>query len=224
MSQPVVSAIIPAFNEAVTVGAVAQAAQVADFFNEVIVVDDGSRDGTAAAARAAGARVVTLPRNQGKGAALAAGVAATGSPIVCFLDADLLGLRANHLERLLAPVVDGRAAMVVGMWDRGRLTNRLARLLPRVSGQRCLRRELFEAVPSRYRQCYRVETALNWACRVNRRRSVTVDLPGLRVRQKPVKVGLPKAVISYTRMHAQVLAAMLAVRWAGRRPFLVLPG
>jgi glycosyltransferase involved in cell wall biosynthesis len=221
MNRPAVSAIIPAYNEAATVGAVVRAAVQADFFDSVIVVDDGSVDDTASVSRAAGARVIALATNQGKGAALAAGVAATASPLVCFLDADLIGLRADHLERLLSPVHSGEAAMAVGMWDRGRLTNRVARLLPRVSGQRCLRRDLFAAVPSAHRQGYRIETALNWACRANGWRSITIDLPGLRVKQKPGKIGLPKALISYTRMHAQVLAAMVAVRWAGRRPFLV---
>jgi len=65
----VVAAAIPAFDAAATVGEVVRRALAQ--VSEVVVVDDGSADGTGAAARAAGARVLTHPVNRGKGAALA---------------------------------------------------------------------------------------------------------------------------------------------------------
>ncbi|MGH9285219.1 MAG: glycosyltransferase, partial [Acidimicrobiales bacterium] len=74
---------------------------------EVIVVDDGSADGTAEAARRAGAdTVVALPRNRGKGAAVRAGVAAATGRAVAFLDADL-AYHPSQLLRLLDAVESG---------------------------------------------------------------------------------------------------------------------
>lgn len=66
-------AIIPAFQCAETIGRVV--AGCLGFLETVVVVDDGSRDGTASAAEQAGARVLVLARNGGKGSALRAGIA-----------------------------------------------------------------------------------------------------------------------------------------------------
>src|SRR5688572_222375 len=91
---PAVSAVIPAYNEADRIGATVGALIAAlstrfpDQF-EVLVVDDGSRDDTASRAEKAGARVVRLPRNGGKGAALAAGFAEARGRTLLMLDADL---------------------------------------------------------------------------------------------------------------------------------------
>lgn len=68
---------------------------------EILVVDDGSTDGTAAAASAAGARVLSLPSSVGPSAARNRGVAATTAPLVGFLDADDVWLSV-HAERVVA--------------------------------------------------------------------------------------------------------------------------
>src|SRR5436190_815637 len=68
-----ICAIIPCFNEARQVRRVAMGAM--EFARTVLVVDDGSSDATAAEARAAGATVLALPHNMGKGVALKAGFA-----------------------------------------------------------------------------------------------------------------------------------------------------
>ena len=91
-----VSCIIPAFNAADTVGATVRGARSIPEVAQVIVVDDGSSDETSSAAAAAGAdQIIHFPANQGKGAALAAGVAAAAHPRLLFLDADL-GASASH--------------------------------------------------------------------------------------------------------------------------------
>lgn len=88
------SVVVPAYNEAdriaTTVTALRSALAPLDGGTEVIVVDDGSADGTAAAARAAGAdQVLVLPVNRGKGAAVRAGALAGRGRTVAFTDADL---------------------------------------------------------------------------------------------------------------------------------------
>jgi glycosyltransferase involved in cell wall biosynthesis len=110
-------AIVPAFNRADTVGATVTALRTVPDVLDVIVVDDGSRDRTAAAAAAAGARVVELARNRGKAAAVAAGVAASGAPDVYLLiDADL-GESAALAGDLLHPVALGDADMTIAVFD-----------------------------------------------------------------------------------------------------------
>lgn len=86
---PNVSVVIPAHNEAPTIAEIARAcAANTPGLLEVIVVDDGSTDGTAEAAAAAGADVIRLERNQGKGIALQRGIDHARGEILLFIDAD----------------------------------------------------------------------------------------------------------------------------------------
>ena len=156
-----VAAVIPAYNEEETVADVVAAARDAASVDEVIVVDNNSRDHTAEAARRAGARVVDEP-TPGKGEAMRAGVRATGADIVVFLDADLVGLTAHHVDALVTPVKAGAAAMTCGLFDRGPLLNPVfLEALPILTGQRAMRRELFESLHDTELRGWRVEAALN---------------------------------------------------------------
>lgn len=107
-----ITAIVPAFNEqqriAETIAAIRAIPEVA----EVIVVDDGSADGTAENAEKAGARVIRQRTNRGKGAAIATGVASAAGDILLLLDADL-GSSASEARALLEPVLADKADMTI---------------------------------------------------------------------------------------------------------------
>ena len=204
-----VTAVIPAWNEVQTVGAVVYAALDARLVDEVIVVDNASTDSTAAVAAAHGARVVREP-TQGKGEAMRAGVAAAPrAGVIVFLDADLVGLRPGHIDSLVATVVDGRADMACGLFDRGPVANRIfLRRLPVLTGQRAVRRELFELLDRADVHGYRVEAALNSV--VAQRSMVRHDrvLPGLWHRTKEEKLASP--VVG----HATKLAMLASACWS----------
>lgn len=140
-----VSVCIPARNEAATVaGVVAPVAAALDgpdpLVDEVIVVDDCSTDGTGAIAEAFGATVLRRDARPGKGAAMAAGVAAATGDIVVFVDADVRSFDLHYVTRLVEPLlVDNHLVMVKGTYRRpgndgaggGRVTELLARPLLR---------------------------------------------------------------------------------------------
>jgi glycosyltransferase involved in cell wall biosynthesis len=114
----VVAAVIPTLNEAETIaGAIASIPR--NVVDEIIVADSSSRDGTAAIAQAAGARVVTLTE-RGYGRACAAGAAAAGAQcgIILFLDGDGAD-RADLAGLLVAPIWAGTHDFVIGSRVRG---------------------------------------------------------------------------------------------------------
>jgi len=213
-----VAAIVPAHNEERTVGGVVRVLRESGRFDEIVVMSDGSTDGTARAAREAGATLVhETPERRGKGRVMGHAVGLTGAPIICFFDADLIGLASSHVSALIEPVLSGRRAMNVGLRDRGRSLTWLASKLPLIGGERVMRREIITAVSDRFLRGFKVETALNYYCRVNGLPYGAVVLPGLGIVRKMQKVGFFRGLIGYIRMWAQVAWAMIEVRLAHRQ-------
>ena len=117
MVAPRIVVIIPALDEEEAIGAVVR--EIPPIVHEVIVVDNGSRDRTPEAARAAGARVVSEPR-RGYGHACLAGIAAAGdADVFVFLDGDHSDYPAQLVD-VVAPILEGRADLVIGSRQRGR--------------------------------------------------------------------------------------------------------
>jgi len=83
-----VSIVIPAYNEADVIAGVVAGLEAAARWHEIIVVDDGSRDATAATARGAGAIVATHPYNKGNGAAVKTGIRRATGEFVLIIDGD----------------------------------------------------------------------------------------------------------------------------------------
>lgn len=210
-----VGVIIPAFDEAPNVGAVVSAALSADL-GRVLVVDDGSQDGTSQAAAAAGAEVLRLPENLGKGGALHAGATAMDSEVIVLLDADLVGLQPYHVLALAEPVLAGEADMTRGTFEGGRWSTTTAQVVaPQLNGQRAVRRELLLEVPGLASSRYGVEVAITlraseagWRCR-------NVALPGVSHIMKEEKRGLWRGVRVRLRMYRDIVR-ILARR--GREP------
>ncbi|MBC7222978.1 MAG: glycosyltransferase family 2 protein, partial [Anaerolineae bacterium] len=166
-SPPPVTAVIPAHNEAPRIGTVLGVLQQVPLVRHIIVVDDGSTDDTAQvvqrwAARDPRIRLLRFPENRGKGAAMVEGARRSPSDIVLFLDADLVGLRPQHVEDLIWPVLRGEADMTVGRFRGGRLhTDWSHALTPFLSGQRCLRWSVFARTPELEEAGWGAETAFH---------------------------------------------------------------
>ena len=165
-----VAVVIPARNESDRIAATVRAAAGLPGVDIVIVVDDGSTDGTAAAAQDAGASVMRHARNRGKAAAMETGAESVrllednerrdSARHLLFLDADLAGTAAGAAP-LAEPVREGRADMtiavfstrvkqgghgfVVGLSGSGIRRATGWRPAQPLNGQRCLTRAAFEA-------------------------------------------------------------------------------
>lgn len=126
------SVIIPVLNESDTIASVVHFAWLSPLVGEVIVVDDGSIDGTANLASEAGARVVTSTM-LGKGASMEDGMREARNDTILYLDGDLEGLAHDLIEKMVHPILQGPADFVKAKFKRssGRVTILTARPLIR---------------------------------------------------------------------------------------------
>lgn len=202
-----VSVVMAAYNEAATIGEAVAAVVGHPRVAEVIVVDDGSSDASAELAASAGARVVRLPENCGKAAALEAGVVEAKGEILLFLDADVTGLNHAAVSRILLPVIESRVDMHVGVRARKTIwLNRLLRVFPIISGERALTRHLWSQVPERHKRGYRIEVALNYTAKRYGRGMSFHLVEGVTHRTKESKIGWRRGLLRRLDMVGQVVA------------------
>lgn len=113
---PKISVIVPVYNEAPSAAETVRKLRHRPEVHQLIVVNDGSTDGTSQELEKVASLIddlIHLPRNQGKGAALRAGIAVADGDIVVFQDADL-ELDPADLPSLVAPIVEGKSDVVFG--------------------------------------------------------------------------------------------------------------
>ncbi len=204
--------LIPAYNEAETVAAVVRVA-LESRLGPVLVVDDGSIDFTSAVAAEAGARVLRLEPNVGKGGAVAAGARELDTRVVMLLDADLIGLTPGHLHDLAQPVLEDRADMTRGVFEGGRWSTTAAqKMLPQLNGQRAVRRELLLELEELSESRYGIEVVITEASRAGHWRTIDVGMEGVSQRMKEEKRGFWHGVSARARMYGDIVRVLFGVR------------
>lgn len=199
-----VTAVIPAFNEGPRVGAVVSAVVAAGY--DVLVVDDGSKDDTAQAAERAGARVLVLPQNGGKGNAMRAGVAACeDSDVILFLDGDMKGFDSASLHAISDPVADGRYDQVSGVSSEATDITQHVLIL---SGQRAIRKRFLDLLPDQAWDGYGIEVWLNDVVERHGGQSAVFRLANVRAPYKWEKDGAQIGLARMADMGAEVIKAM----------------
>lgn len=225
MRPPSIDAVIPARDEEQTVATVVEACLGCDWIREVIVVDDGSEDDTAARAGAAGAKVVRRGRGDAavvgppgglrpegsKAHAMEAGVEASDAQAILFVDADLLGITSAHLDEIARPYLAGRAVMSLGCFDYGWL-NALVLRLPPTSGERIVPRWVFDAVPPSKRDGYTIEMMINEVVAEGRCPTTARIMGGVTHRTKRDKFGFLDGYRRTWRMFWDLLTVLRVVR------------
>ncbi|MFY7954447.1 MAG: glycosyltransferase family 2 protein [Armatimonadaceae bacterium] len=212
-----VCAIVPAWNEATRITSVLDVLCSAPAVDRIVVVDDGSSDRTAEvvlghdAAVSGRLSLLRLETNQGKGAAMSAGAGAAGDAhVLLFLDADLIGLTTAQVEALVSPVRSGQVEMALGVFRGGNFWTTLAQVIvPNISGQRAIRRDLFESVPGVAQARFGVELAITNHVLGEGHRIAQVVLQDVSHPMKERKLGVVRGVVSRARMYQQMLPYMV---------------
>lgn len=210
-------AVVPAYNEEVTIAGVVKPLLDAGIFEEVVVVDDGSTDDTAQIAENAGARVLQPAHNLGKGGAMLFGVnnACANDEVVAFFDADLYGLRPEHAHRLAEGIAKGYD-QVCGLRDKGAVANVLQLgYSPIITGERMIRRWVLDALPETCWDGYCIETAINDMVHRYEGRTAIVFMPGVSMRTKSQKTGLFQGLADHWKMTKEIMKTREALRTSG---------
>lgn len=208
-----VAIIIPAKDEEHRIARVILAALEAKLADEVIVVSDGSIDRTAQVARKWGVKVIELKKNVGKAGAMVAGVRSTKAEIVCFVDADLVGLRGEHIDQIIKPVIDNQCDMCIGIFRAGKYWSDMAqKISPYISGQRALRREIIEGIPNLEDYRMGVEMAIKDHAKRRKARILRVPLRGVSNFYKEKKLGVVKGTGQRMKMYKEIASAMVKIR------------
>lgn len=191
MNNQSVIAVIAAFNEEDRIAGTVNAVKKISAIESILVVDDGSTDATGNVAEDAGARVLRLGQNHGKGKALQKAVHDVTEDVVVFLDGDL-GDCAVEAEKIIAPVLKGEADMVIadfpkaqtagglgfakglGRWAIHRFTG--VTMAEPLSGQRAVRTDFIKGLE--FESGYGLEVGL----------SIDILSQGCRVLEVPVNM------------------------------------
>lgn len=156
-----VSAVIATYNEAERIVPVLDTLTRTPEIDEIIVVDDGSKvPANIYASQYPTVRFLTHTHNQGKAAAMETGVRAATGALIFFCDADLVGLLPDHVSGIIRPVREGDYQTFIGI--RENPEQRAVKLFALNSGERCVKKTDWDALPAFYKKGFRIETGLNF--------------------------------------------------------------
>ncbi len=212
-----VIAVVPAYDEEVRIRAVLRVLTAYRGFDEVIVVDDGSRDQTAAVAREYPVRVIRLEQNVGKGGAIEEALRAQRFDIVFLCDADVQGLTEAVIAETLAPVIQGETDMMIAMRNRKIYFARFVlAFIPLLGGERALTERLWRTVPALYKRGFQIEAALNHFARHAGRGFKFKVFSGLTQTIKERKYGLVRGFLARMAMFGEILLVQWRLQWGTR--------
>lgn len=211
--------VIPAYNEEERIEATLAPVLACPLIQEVIVVSDGSTDGTVERAmRFEGVKVVDLGTNRGKGGAMCAGAASTTAPLLMFVDADLVGLRPDHIEQLAVPLLSGQCDMVLGVFRGGKFLSDAGHMVtPFLSGQRAMHRSLFESVPHLAEIRFGAEVTIHAYAKQVKAHIKKVVLRGVSNTHKEEKYGFVRGAASRAKMYTEIAKAVARTKRANSR-------
>ena len=203
---PKITVIIPARNEEKTIEEIIKIVQTSNLADELIVVDSFSKDRTAEIAKKMGVKLIES-KELGKAEAMKTGAENAFGDILLFLDADLTGLASEHLQKLVQPLLEGKAAMCVGLRDYrgGFFTYLMKNFAFLIGGERAIFASHFRKISgNKLAKGFNIETVMNVYCRKNKLPIKKVVLKNLAQRSKMKKQGFFKGTIANQRMFLNI--------------------
>lgn len=207
---PDIAIIVPVYNEALGIRRVLDTVCKVQEIREIVVVDDGSSDTSVQMTVRAQEcepriRLITHEKNRGKGQAIHTGLRSTEAEVVVLLDADLCGLKVQHIEDLVSPVILGNADMTIGVFRGGKFYSDFSHwATPWLSGQRCIWRDRLESICWKAAEGYGLETAITVASLRNKWQCQKVIWLGVFHPPNEMHRGLWQGLLNRAKMYSQV--------------------
>ena len=186
----IVSVVIAAYNEEPRIANVLNALKNHPYVHEVIVVDDCSKDKTSAVAAGFGVNVVRNEHNLGKTMSVKKGIDLAKGEVIALLDADLIGITAGDLTKLMKPVVEGEYDWTISLRSNSWIWMKWVKM-DWVSGERVVRKELLAdpLIWSRPEVGFGLETLMNMSLLNKKTKFQSVYLANLKTERKADKFG-----------------------------------
>ena len=161
-----ITAVVPAYNEEKTLGNILKALTKSGFIQEIIVINDGSKDNTARIAKKYRVKLVDFKKNHGKSIAIKKACTGLTTDILFFCDADLIRFRPEYADNIIRPVYDGEAGMSIGLRNYN-LWNPVQKRLILISGERAILNSYFQKIMESpcFSSAWSMEIVMNEYCR-----------------------------------------------------------
>jgi glycosyltransferase involved in cell wall biosynthesis len=173
--------------------------------DELIVVNDGSKDNTLKVIKKfSGAKIITYKKNAGKSHAIMLGLKAARNKTVMLIDSDLVGLTRNNIDKLIEPVITGKADISMTL----RKNSGVYRLfgLDFISGERVFEKSLIGDLNQLDKIFgYGLESFMNKKIIEQKKRIAVVRWENVEITKKSSKVGFFRGVIGELKMTAQII-------------------
>lgn len=199
-----VSIIIPAHNEKERISDILNQLNGLSFSNEIIVVDDASKDGTGDFVKKnfAGVKVITHETNKGKFQAMKTGVEESKGDIILFLDADLQNFQKEFVEDLTGAVIKEGFQLSIAYREGEYWVARFVVFNePYLAGERCMKKDLFNKILKENTvDGYEIEVIINKYILDNNIPFKIIDCKGLHNYMKYKKFGLFKGMYKEIQM------------------------
>ncbi len=202
-----ISCIICAFNEEPRINTVLSAINGHPLIDEVIVIDDGSTDGTDNVVRKhEWAKLIVHEKNMGKSQAMCTGILAAQNSQIMFLDADLIGITKENITSLAMPVVEGKSDITISLRQNSLWIYRFIGL-DFVSGERVMDRKYIMENMEEIKKLpgYGIEVFMNRLMINHKLRISIVDWNNVRLATKQQKLGFWKGTVGEIKMLRQIM-------------------
>jgi len=200
------SCIIPAYNEGERISSVIKIVKNHPLVNEVIVVDDGSKDNTKKVARSIrGIKLISYKKNRGKTFALLKGLSSAKNELIMFIDSDLIGLSKKNITNLIVPVTKGEVDISISL--RGNSLAIFKMLgLDFVSGERVFNKKILGDI-NRFKSLtgFGFESFLNKQIINNKLRIKVVNWTNVSHARKAEKIGFIRGQLAEFSMVLQII-------------------
>jgi len=208
-----ITVIVSSYNEEKTIRNVIHSISESNIFNEIIVVNDGSTDKTNEILedliKVYDFTYIVLKENMGKGYAMATGIENATGEIIVFIDADLSNLQEEHFDKLITPVFNNKADMVLGQPTETAIHFKL-NPFKIFTGERALRRmDILPILDKMKESRFGVETLINIYYKSRKKKVILVHLKGLKHPIKYQKTTFLKATKQFLFEAKEIIYTLL---------------